>query len=131
MIIECVLNKSYGGFQLSGLALKKYFQKKNMIVYAYQKNDYSKTIDILDKQKYSYITLSYLTPNQLQNRKSFNTYDFIYEDSLDRTDKDLIQVVRQLGQKANTRFSDLRIVGIQLNIHNYDGFETIQHQVEL
>lgn len=131
MIIECVLNKSYGGFELSALALKKYFQKKNMIVYAYQKNDYSKTIDILDKQKYSYITLSYLTPNQLQNRKSFNTYDFIYEDSLDRTDKDLIQVVRQLGQKANTRFSDLRIVGIQLNIHNYDGFETIQHQVEL
>ena len=60
---------------------------------------------------------------QKTNEKSFSHYD------LQRADPILIEVVEELGEKANTRFSDLQIVDIPVGelyrIDEYDGLETV------
>lgn len=53
----------------------------------------------------------------------------LYIHDLDRTDPCLVQVVEELGSKANDRASDLRIADVpdDVNwyIHDYDGVESI------
>ena len=47
-----------------------------------------------------------------------------------RTDQDIVAVVEELGEKANSRFSNLVVVeipdGIEYEIDEYDGQETIR-----
>lgn len=57
--------------------------------------------------------------------------DYEYEDS-NRSAPELVQVVEELGKKANDCFSDLVVVeipdGVDWVIDDYDGIETI-HEV--
>jgi len=52
-----------------------------------------------------------------------------YHFDITRDDTVLVQVVEELGQEANTRYSELKVVeipdGISWYIHEYDGWETI------
>lgn len=58
-----------------------------------------------------------------------------YDKSYKRNDKNLVRVVEELGEAANSRHSDLKIVeipdGHEYKIHEYDGFETVYHGIEL
>ncbi len=49
-----------------------------------------------------------------------------------RTCKNLIKVVKEMGEKANGKYSKLKIVkipdGIKWDIDEYDGFETIEEE---
>jgi len=52
-----------------------------------------------------------------------------YQNDITRDDIVLVQVVEELGQEANTRYSELRVVeipdGTSWYIHEYDGREEI------
>ena len=65
--------------------------------------------------------------------KMLNSNEYDYDD--DRTNTKLIEVVEALGDKANTRFSMLRIVEIpdeatDYMINDYDGVESIIYVVD-
>ena len=57
---------------------------------------------------------------------------YFYPSDIDRTDLDLIDVVKKLGNKANGTFSELKIVeipdGIEWEISEYDGLETVEEK---
>ena len=53
-----------------------------------------------------------------------------YSNDLDRTDPILVRVVEELGEEADTLFSDLRIeeleAGTRYRIEEYDGYESVE-----
>jgi len=72
--------------------------------------------------------LSDLARVAIAERKRVKVDDFSVYD-LERDDCDLVTVVEGLGEKANDRFSDLKVVEIpadvQWEIAEYDGLEHI------
>ena len=56
----------------------------------------------------------------------YNKFGFV---NLQRHDKRLVEVVELLGENANGRYSELKIVEIESNLYRideYDGFESIE-----
>jgi len=84
--MKIVINRCYGGFGLSDIAM-------NML-------------------------------KEIKNYGNFNIWD------ISRTDKDLIDIVEKLGEKANGIHSKLKIITIpdliDYEITEYDGYETVE-----
>lgn len=68
------------------------------------------------------------------SKKAFARYKELggltdYDKDIDRTDPILVQVVEELGEEANSAFSNLRMIalpaGTKYRIEEYDGFETV------
>lgn len=134
--MKVILNKCFGGFDVSQEAYELYAKKKGIKLFPYEleiKND---------KPIYRKIDAgsSIFTTNFT---KDFG--DFVYlDDSIDeyllylngshREDPLLIEVVEELGEKANSQFSKLIIVdipdGMEYEIDDYDGVETLHQKVE-
>ena len=104
---KIVINRCFGGFGLSGAAMKRYAELKGYTV-----GDEHGFFHLLDK-----------------NGKRFS------DDDIPRTDPALVQVVEELGDEANTRFSDLRIVelepGTRYHITEYDGNESVETEYDI
>ena len=108
--MKIVLNKCFGGFGISKEAVK-YLESKNQI------KIYNLFEDIKDDKELWALT---------DNIEIFtNAEDF-------RTDQRIIDVVEKLGDKANGFYSSLEIVeipdGIEYEIHEYDGVETVHEK---
>lgn len=61
-------------------------------------------------------------------RIAFGEETWRLDEHIDRHNKDLVEVVELLKDKANTEYSDLRVVeipGDKYHIFEYDGWETI------
>lgn len=130
--MKVVINSCYGGFSLSHEAIMRYFEIKNIPVYPLQEckwgfTTYSKVPPESRSQFEGFNTLS------LEERKEYNRkYDeqtFYVYDGLNRNDPVLIQVVEEMGEAANGRHAQLKIVdipdGVDFEIEEYDGIETI------
>ncbi len=131
---EIVINTCCGGFNLSMGAIKAYYKLKGKEIYSYYAYDtedmsnwkYKKT----DDEKA--FCLEYVT---IDCGESCNQYDtcfcenHVYDYHIPRDDKDLVAVVKQLGDKANGDCAKLSIVEIpddvKWKIEEYDGFEHI------
>lgn len=130
--MKIILNKCFGGFGLSKDAYELYAEKKGIKVYEYYQ-DYKKGIDYFIKGNNSickfYFTKDFGEEVKLNNEE-YSKYS-LYLSSENRTDKVLIEVVEELGQKASDGFSDLQIIEIPDNsfykIDDYDGIETIYY----
>jgi hypothetical protein len=98
---KIVYNACFGGFGLSDAAMKRYAELKGWTYYENQ-------------------GLGYFAD---EGRQRVNRRD------VDRADPVLAQVVEELGDEANTRFSDLRIrelpAGTKYRIDEYDGNESV------
>ena len=104
--MEVVINKCYGGFGISDEAFKLYLSKKGI------EYEIADSGDFFEK---GHLNVS---------------KHLLWDGNItDRTDKDLIAVIRELGDKANSRFSKLRIVeipdGTSYEIEEYDGMEWV------
>lgn len=143
--MEIVINRCYGGLCLSPLAVKMladldgtpcYFFKYGLSLKQYN------PIDINDIEKEIFWT-AFSVPNPedyLPSDSTVEEYNKKYAEiaikyarsEIDRTDKNLIKVVRELGKRAGSRFSELKIVeipdGVEYIIDEYDGMETIQEK---
>ena len=129
--MKAVINVCYGGFGLSDKAIEKILQRKGLGCYRYVRSG----------EQYIRFDPKNIEPN--------TSYDFYYatvdcgkaieripEESgwwywnLERTDKELISVVEELGEKANCRYSKLKIVetpdDVQWEIDDYDGWESVE-----
>lgn len=130
---KVILNKGYGGFELSRKAYELYAKKKGLELYTY-----TSTIEN-DKWKYKYsdgsdFFMTYFTKDFGNNveisKEDYEKY-VLYLSETAREDKTLIEVVEELGKKASGRCGELKIVKIPDNaffiIDNYDGIETLYY----
>jgi hypothetical protein len=76
--------------------------------------------------------LSPAAMNRYKEIKGLSSDQDIYDYEIDRTDPVLIQVIEELGDKANDTFSKLRIIdlpeGTMYRIDEYDGREKVMTQ---
>jgi len=111
--MKIVYNRCHGGFGLSKEATELYLTLTGQTPF-YSDVQYGCT---------TYATTPFVDGHAQQGTYFHDFY-------LDRNDPILIQVVEQLGKKANGQFADLKIVDIPESatweIHDYDGMETVR-----
>ena len=147
---KVILNKDYGGFGVSALAHKMYAKKKfgrELFIYSGD--------DITEDRKVHYTKLSV---DDFKEKHSFFYFysftdlgqeiiiDLAHEDNIEtlnitsdyREDPLLIEIVEELGEKANDSFSTLKVVEIPDELANgnyiiddYDGIETLHAKVDI
>jgi len=151
--MEIVVNKCYGGYSLSPLAVKRLAELNNKPCYffneEYKDSELLKVPTTVDCAGSGLFFSAYTVPNpdeymadvkdwvqmtdkekEAHNKK----YDEISLDLRpeDRTDKLLIQVIKELGEKANGSCANLKIIEIpddvDWEINEYDGFESIHEK---
>lgn len=132
---EIVINKCYGGFTLSPIAVKEYVKRKfgkelhvyRLVGFNPEKYEEVSSSDIEDGNFFSpTYTLGPISNDQNLDDIFFSAY------RIERDDPILIEVVKELGDKANTIVSDLKIVEIPEDIEwvisEYDGLEWIDEK---
>lgn len=140
--MEIVINKCYGGFSLSAEAIDLYFKKKAEEVYFYncRMKDGWKELDFYDKVSAKNAKGFFVVTRRDLGKEAHRRYLYeknliINERGIPRDDKDLVDVVKELGEKANTTYSKLKIVKIlddvSWEISEDDGMEEIaeKHRV--
>lgn len=135
--MKIVINNQYGGFGLSTLAIREFLKLKGKEAHFYGM-DYS-------DRKFHYTKIENPNKDSLfmdcftkDFGEKFNSEEIPEQEwkkhnfsvkSIDRTDKDLIEIVERLGEKANTRCATLKIIeipdDIDYEIEEYDGNEWV------
>lgn len=136
--MKIILNKCYGGFGLSEEAYELYAKKKGWTLYPYynsSENNFT-TFKKTTLKKGNSPFLTYYFIEDFGDEVFKNTIDWsknLYLNYTYRNDPILIEVVEELGEKANGRFSNLVVVEIPDNmdyvIDDYDGIETLHENV--
>jgi len=125
--MKIVINGCYGGFGLSDKAFELYLKKKNVKWVEKEGNCYY-TIPINKYRELSEKSLKEHSDYRDVNNKGYCLID----SNIARDDKVLIEVVEELGKKANGDFSELRIIeipdGISWKIDEYDGMESVEEE---
>lgn len=128
--MKVILNKCFGGFDVSDEAYSLYAKKKGLKLYRYENrtDGYFKT----DK---SGSFGNYFTKD-FGNRVSKSGIDWdycLYLNEGHREDPVLIEVVEELGEKASGRYGNLKVVeipdGLNYVVDDYDGVETLHEDV--
>lgn len=131
--MKIILNKCYGGFDVSDEAYELYAEKKCISLYRYW-NDYrNKTMH----KGFGSITTYYFTKDFGDNveRDKIDWKTNLYLNSGYRDDPVLIEVVEELGKKASGSYGNLVVVeipdGMDYVIDEYDGIETLHEKVKI
>lgn len=133
--MKVVINVCYGGFRLSDLAVKRYVVLKGFKFFTEEKNGKTRyyTVEV-EKYKQELAEEHRLFD---ENRKEYkghpsNRHCWDLHLKVERCDPVLVQVVEELGSKANGQYAELKVVvipdGVKYQIHEYDGCESI-HEV--
>lgn len=141
--MEVILNKTYGGFRVSEEGYDLYFKKMGVPIFRYG-HDYNKCsyVKIHSEKE---IERAFVVFHFIKDfGESFSDNDFFvnntYYINLNenyRFNPTLIEVVKELGTKANTSFSNLQVVEVPGNnpddyiVDEYDGFETLHLKVPI
>ena len=137
--MKVILNKCFGGFDVSDAAYELYAKKKGITLYKYTEN-----IDREMTREYTRVELGdrvgimthYFTCDfgKHPDEKSIDWDKMLYLNSEHREDKTLVEVVEELGKAASGSFGELVVVeipdGMEYVIDDYDGIETLHAKVE-
>jgi len=131
--MKVVINTCYGGFRLSHEAQRMLAKLKGKEVFFYIHSQYKHNTGIDEYKRVENPTAEAfvfsLTSNLGDIANSLDGADYLDEYQINRADKDLISVVETLGDRANSGFSDLKVVEIPDNteyeIEEYNGNEWI------
>ena len=132
--MKIILNKCFGGFDVSKEAYMLYAKKKGLELYQYasdfvnfKKCIYKKTNDETVFKNYF---IKDMGDNVEISNEDYEKYCLYLNDG-HREDPILIEVVEELRNKASGRFGALKVVEIPDNsfykIDEYDGIETIYY----
>jgi len=111
--MKVVINSSYGGFGLSEEAFEMLLARKGI---SFEK-EYSGC---------KVLGCHYYEPGQVGNNAYYISQRRFYED---RADPDLVTVVEELKDRANTKYANIKVVQIpddvKWHISEYDGSEWV------
>lgn len=133
---KVILNKDFGGFGISKKGYELYARKKGLDLYMYEA-EYSGKKTIYKRTDNDTLFTKYFTKN-FGDTVNISDEDYKqYSLNLDegsREDTVLIEVLEELKEEANGKYSDLKIVEIPDDldyvIDNYDGIETLHQKVQ-
>lgn len=141
--MKIVINNCYGGYGLSPLTIKRYAEIKGIECYLFKHplREYNTYVPVsVEEAAKELLVFAYTVPTPQDYKLNEKDEDGLYRganeraESInitieDRNDPILIQVIEELGDKANSKFSKLKIVEIpddvDWNIEEYDGNEWI------
>jgi len=152
--MKIVINKCFGGFSLSPLAVKRLAELQGRPCYFFRNANVNGKLDLhgyesvtLEEASDSFMFFAFDVPNPndvlaypenwhelpLEERKRYNenhsAHSLKDDGSIPRNDPLLIQVIEELGEVANTKVSQLEIVEIpddvEWEISEYDGSEHV------
>lgn len=151
--MKVAINACYGGFSLSPKATKRLAELQGRKCYFFKYQDQPEInfhihvpISMSEAQKqFSWSAYDIPNPDEVlpsqekwsewtneERAASNDAWDKHHLEtgrSIDRTDPKLIQVIEELGKRANGAFSELKIVkipnGVDYEIDEYDGLESI------
>jgi len=147
--MKVVINKCYGGFNLSPKGIKRFAELKGKECYFFQWNIKPDTFEPLtleqaEEQELSIFAFTvpnpkdYLPEEKRDVDGTYKEYNKKFSEiaisvgDIPRSDPDLVKVVEELGEEANGMCSKLKIVEIPDNVNyeidEYDGMESI-HEV--
>ena len=115
---KVVINRCFGGFGLSDKAIRMYAKVKGIELYtAKEKKFWGFQYSLCPEDQYESLD------REGQDEMYFSEY------SIERTDPALITVVETLGEEANGRCAELKVVEIpdeiEWTIEEYDGVEWV------
>lgn len=112
--MKIAINNCFGGFGLSDEAMMRYAELKGMTLYPEDTGSYK---------------LYWTCPADQREKEGTGRESIIFSNDIPRDDIHLIQVIEELGEKANGNFSDLKITEIPDDvdwyISEYDGNEHV------
>jgi hypothetical protein len=129
---KIVYNACYGGFGLSHKAIMRYAEIKGITLYHDNKSEFFNHYYLCPPEEYERLRAEdAANPFGPESYARSNAMYFSPRD-IQRTDPALVQVVEELGNKVNDRYSKLRIeevpAGTLYRIDEYDGYETVNTQ---
>ena len=126
--MKIIINKCYGGFEISHKAMMRYAELKGITLYAYVDAPFPKK-EILPYDGKSDTFLIYYTTQPIDNEDDLSKYFFTITGRENRNDPILIQVVEELGEHASGNMAKLKVVEIPDDvswiIQNHAGIEWI------
>lgn len=135
--MKVVINTYYGGFGLSFAGLKRYYEIKfpERKLYLYKRDFSTDTYTKVSEGEYDNFYTDIFDKDFgstfKENDIDYNIFNdhFVSIHNFERTDPVLVQVVEELGDKANGEYSELQVVeisGRKYRICEYDGMEWVE-----
>lgn len=129
--MKIILNKCYGGFDVSDEAYKLYAEKKGISLYRYW-DDYKNGKMHKGSGLITYYFTKDFGDSVEKNKIDWKTNLYLNEH---RDDPTLVEVVEELGEKASGKFGRLVVVeipdGMDYVIDDYDGIETLHENIRV
>jgi hypothetical protein len=130
--MKVVINSCYGGFGLSHEAVLRYFEIKGIAVYPEKHNWFYTYWLVPESERVPLKEGKDFYEMSVPDRKAYNeaySNQTIYPREIERDDPILVQVVEELGKKADGDCANLNVVeipnDIEWEIHEYDGMEHV------
>jgi hypothetical protein len=126
---KIVYNGCYGGFSLSHEAVMRYAEIKGIKLYTDEKYGFTNYY-LCPPEEYDRISAEEQAKPVSPDRFERSNALYLSDRDFERTDPILVQVVEELGDKANGMCAELRIAevaaGTLYRIDEYDGFESVE-----
>ena len=127
--MKVVINNCFGGFGLSHKAVMRYAEIKGITLYSRDSHLGFNYYSTVPQEEYD--RLDAFCRSKKPGIGRFTEVNAVHfnDDHISRDDQALVQVVEELGEEANGKYAELKIVDVpeyaKWHIHEYDGSEQV------